>query len=166
MFRLFLFTVLLSVFACQNGQKAEGDCKTKPQPMLRQDMRGVVEHHFEAKGTESEEYVKFANGKTLTILQSGCEKIRQEFRFELKETPKQDDPAFWTEQAILNLAALAVLDQQLMPLGNWVMMIRAQKDEIRLAETKALEGGFYTKIDRISSNDRVFLLITLSNFPT
>lgn len=166
MLRLSTLLLLLALSACQNAGNKETDCQTKPQAMLREGMRGVAEHQFEVKGIESEEFVKFANGKTLTILQSGCEKIRQEFRFELKEKPSQDDAAFWTDQAILNLAALAVLDPQLMPLSNWVMMIRAQKDDIRLAETKALEGGFYTKIDRITSNDRVYLIITLSNYPT
>lgn len=161
-----LFFLLLALNACQNNGNKESDCKTKPQAMMREGMRGVAEHKFTVSGIESEEFVRFVNGKTLTILQSGCEKIRQEFRFELKEKPSQDDAAFWTDQAILNLAALAVLDPQLMPLSNWVMMIRAQKDDIRLAETKALEGGFYTKIDRILSNDRVFLIITLSNYPT
>lgn len=134
--------------------------------MLRPDMRGVAEHRFNARSTESEEYVKFENGKTLTILQSGCEKIRQEFRFELKEQPSSDDATFWAEQAILNLAALAVLDPQLMPLGNWVMMIRSQKNDIRLAETLAVEGGFYLKIDRITSNDATYLIIVLSNYPS
>lgn len=134
--------------------------------MLREGMRGVAEHKFEAKGTDSEEYVKFANGKTLTILQSGCEKVRQEFRFELKEAPPaQADDKFWVDQTILNLAALAVLDPQLMPLGNWVMMIREKKNDIRLAETKAMEGGFYSKIDRITSDDRVYLVIVLANYP-
>lgn len=166
MLRLTTLFLLLALSACQNAGNKETDCKTKPQAMLREGMRGVAEHKFAVSGIESEEFVKFANGKTLTILQSGCEKIRQEFRFELKEKPSQDDPAFWTEQAILNLAALAVLDPQLMPLSNWVMMIRAQKDDIRLAETKVLEGGFYTKIDRITSNDRVYLIIVLSNYPT
>lgn len=161
---LLLSLLLIAFSACQNGQRKETDCKTLPQAMLRPDMQGITEHKFEVKGIDSEEFVRFANGKSLTILQSGCEKIRQEFRFELKENPTTDDATYWTDQAILNLAALAVLDPQLMPLGNWVMMIRAQKDDIRLAETKALEGGFYTKIDRITSNDRVFLIITLSNF--
>jgi len=161
---LLLAILLLSLGSCQNGQSKD-DCKTKPQAMLQAGMRGVAEHHFEAKGTDSEEQVKFANGKTLTILQSGCEQVRQEFRFELKETPPADaNDKFWVDQTILNLAALAVLDPQLMPLGNWVMMIRAQKDNLRLAETKALEGGFYTKIDRITSDDRVYLVIVLSNY--
>jgi hypothetical protein len=166
MIRIALFLVFsLMVFnACQNGQGAENDCKTKPQAMLRADMKGIAEHKFETKGSDSEEFARFANGKTLTILQSGCEKIRQEFRFELKGAPNTDDPAFWTDQAILNLAALAVLDPQLMPLGNWVMMIREKKAAIRLAETVPLQGGFYTKIDRISSNDGVYLIIVLTNF--
>jgi hypothetical protein len=166
MIRIAFFLVFsLMVFnACQNGQGAENDCKTKPQAMLRADMKGIAEHKFETKGSDSEEFVRFANGKTLTILQSGCEKIRQEFRFELKGAPNTDDPAFWTDQAILNLAALAVLDPQLMPLGNWVMMIREKKAVIRLAETVPLQGGFYTKIDRISSNDGVYLIIVLTNF--
>jgi len=166
MIRIALFLVFsLMVFnACQNGQGAENDCKTKPQAMLRADMKGIAEHKFETKGSDSEEFARFANGKTLTILHSGCEKIRQEFRFELKGAPNTDDPAFWTDQAILNLAALAVLDPQLMPLGNWVMMIREKKAAIRLAETVPLQGGFYTKIDRISSNDGVYLIIVLTNF--
>ena len=166
MLRLTTLFLLLALSACQNTGTKEADCKTKPQAMLREGMRGVAEQKFTVNGIESEEFVRFANGKTLTILQGGCEKLRQEFRFELKEQPSQDDAAFWTDQAILNLAALAVLDPQLMPLSNWVMMIREQKDDIRLAETKALEGGFYTKIDRIASNDRVYLIITLSNYPT
>jgi hypothetical protein len=160
----FLVFSLMVFNACQNGQGAENDCKTKPQAMLRADLKGIAEHKFETKGSDSEEFVRFANGKTLTILQSGCEKIRQEFRFELKGAPNTDDPAFWTDQAILNLAALAVLDPQLMPLGNWVMMIREKKAAIRLAETVPLQGGFYTKIDRISSNDGVYLIIVLTNF--
>jgi len=166
MIRIALYLVFsLIVFnACQNGQSAENNCKTKPQAMLREGMKGIVEHKFEVKGSDSEEFVRFANGKTLTILQSGCEKIRQEFRFELKGAPNTDNPAFWTDQAILNLAALAVLDPQLMPLGNWVMMIREKKAAIRLAETIPLQGGFYTKIDRISSNDGVYLIIVLTNF--
>jgi hypothetical protein len=160
----YLVFSLIVLNACQNGQGTENDCKTKPQAMLRVDMKGIAEHKFETKGSDSEEFVRFANGKTLTILQSGCEKIRQEFRFELKNTPNTNNPAFWTDQAILNLAALAVLDPQLMPLGNWVMMIREKKAAIRLAETVPLQGGFYTKIDRISSNDGVYLIIVLSNF--
>lgn len=164
---LLLSTLLFALSACQNGPSKNDNCQTQPQAMLQAGMRGVAEHHFEAKGTNSEEQVKFANGKTLTILQSGCEQVRQEFRFELKETPPADaDDKFWVDQTILNLAALAVLDPQLMPLGNWVMMIRAQKNDIRIAETKALEGGFYTKIDRITSDDRVYLVIVLSNYPT
>jgi hypothetical protein len=159
------FLLLLAIFGLLACGSKKQTCASSPQAMFTPDMRGVEQQQFKLiDPVNSEEEIVLKNGHRLNILQSGCEKLRQEFRFSIPGRMKTDSALVWAELAIRELSNLALMDQRLLPMGQWAMAINSKKGEIRLAETLSLGQGFYVKIDRIPSAEDVILLVVFSNF--
>lgn len=161
--------LLIGVMGCQNGAKNGNNpnhCKYgEPVAIFDAKIPGISKHTFISKGQTGEETVKFDSGKELTLIQSGCNDIRQELQFNLPSIDFPNDTDFWIQKAIMELTALSQLNKKLAAFSMWASMIQSQKSDIHLAESFALSNGFYVQIDRIPSSDHFLLIIVLSDHP-
>ncbi len=164
---LFFFITTLT-FSCRlaNKEPETNDCKYGiPTAIFQKNQPNVEMHSFRASETEGTEIVRFSNGVVLTLLQSGCNNIRQEFRFEFPTAPETDQPQYWIAQSINLLRMLGSMGPDYQVFSMWAQAIEARAKEIKLAETLELQQGFYTRIDRIAGANNATLVITLSDMP-
>jgi len=164
--QLFLFTCLhWLLLSCQPGQSAAGPCPLgEPTPVFSSGQDYVEAHHFIQNGQESEEQIRFSDGLDLTIRQTGCKSIRQDYLFSLPHTPSASDQ-FWIEKGAALLARLGDYSENFYAFKAWSAKIREFKSEFRLTEPYEIAPGIYVKIDRIIDQEVVLLIITLQQAP-
>lgn len=164
----FIFTTILTL-ACQRSDSAADKQRCRygaPEALFAADQPGVAMHRFTGSQTEATEQVTFRSGLQLTLLQSGCDNIRQEFRFQLSGVPQEaDHQSFWLEQAVVLLKSLGGLGPRYAALSTWADEIEQRQNEIKLAESFPIQQGFYVRIDRIRSADDATLVLILSDTP-
>ena len=160
---LLLFLILTS--ACRNSSKKE-DCKYgKPTAIFTDGQPGIQSHRFTLEGNEATEYVRFNDSLQLTLLQSGCNEIRQEFQFYLPGNFQDKTPDFWVQLSIQLFQRLNSLGPAYSGFGIWAQSITEQQDHIKLSEATALQQDFYITIDRILSAENATLVLILSDQP-
>ncbi len=162
---LLMIFILILTISCRQGGKSS-DCEYgSPTAIFNADQPGIQQHSFALQGNEAREEVIFSDGLELTLLQSGCDNIRQEFQFNLKGNFSTQTPDFWITQAIQKLKRLGSMGYNYNGFSQWAQFIEAQKGNMKLAESTALEPGFYVQIDRILGVDNATLVLILSNTP-
>ncbi len=175
----FLIFILILTIGCRPKalqQETDGTAPTSdsdtsdcaygaPQPTFNPNTPGVLEHSFEGNRTEATERVKLQSGIVLTLFQTGCNDIRQEFRFELAGNYQGQPVDFWVDETIRLLRSLSALGPDYSLFSPWADQIETRKTAFRLAESVELLQGFYAAIDRIEAPDNAILLLTLSDHP-
>lgn len=165
---LLIFITILT-FGCKQSapeNQSSTECKYgAPQALFTPDQPGVSSHSFTATQTEATEQVAFSNGLQLTLLQSGCDHIRQEFQFELSSVPDDADQQFWIGKTVELLHMLSSGGPGYAAFATWAQEIEQRADEIKLAESFAIQEGFYVRIDRIQSGQDATLVLILSDVP-
>lgn len=167
--------MLLFFSACE--QKAEGkdgaaadDPKQEcvfgdPQPMFSPSMGPVLNHSFEKNGQNATEEVTFSNGQEVTVLQSGCDTIVQEFRFFTTTFSEDPGKGFWLDQAVQQFYYLSAVDRKLEPFALWAVEINSKPDQVQLGKPFKVSGGNTITIDRISGSEESILLVKLESGP-
>ena len=97
----------------------------------------------------------------LELLQSGCEKPKQEFQFTIPGNSKNYSAEEWIEMALNQFNFLGNLEEPLKPLLFWANALKAQKENIKLGKPVHLEQGHYVKIDKLAGNKNGLLMIEL-----
>lgn len=166
----FLIIFFFLILGCKNvGSEGRSfdDCPNPvPVAVFSDTLSAVTSHQFHLKATEGIEEVAFKNGMQLTLIQSGCEAIRQEFQFRLPGDDFPDDTiTYWIEETMNQLRFLANLGPQYLSLNAWTQVIEEQKEQIQLGEPVEIQIGFFVEIDRIISADHAILLLILSERP-
>jgi hypothetical protein len=163
------FSTLLFFIAmgCSNGpseSRSLSDCPhPAPVPIFNDDLAAVTNHRFQLNDLEGIEEVDFANGMRLTLIQSGCETIRQEFQFRIPGSDfPSDDTEYWVEEALRQLRYLAGLGPQYLSLNDWAQAIEMNKELFQLGEPTEIQVGFRAEIDRIRYADHATVLLILS----
>ena len=164
---LFLFTGLaLFMTACRSGG-SKSDCPTAPSAIFSDGLEGVGTHDFMQNGAEGLEVVSFSNGVFLEIFQSGCDSLRQEFRFRLPSAEPgeaaEEEPGFWLQEAQNQFRALGALGPDFLPFSQWADALATRQEQFRLAEPMQVETGFWMMVDKIESFDGPTLVVVLSN---
>ena len=170
--RISSFSILciLLIIGCENtpsDQKSLTDCPyPTPVAIFSDTLSAVVQHQFSLKDMEALEEVTFHNGMGLTLIQSGCKTIRQEFQFRLPGNSfPGNNPEFWVGETLNQLQFLTSLGPQYLSLNAWGQAIDAQKEHLVLGEPTEIQIGFYAEIDKIISADHAILLLILSEKP-
>ncbi len=160
-----IFIVGLLV-ACRNSP-SESECKYgTPKAIFSATQQGIKTHQFvNPKKDAAVEQVTFDDSLQLTLLQSGCDHVRQEFQFILPGDFINQKPEFWIELSIGLLRRLGSMGPDYAVFSAWAQSIESQKDAINLAENTALQQGFYVKIDRILADQSATLVLILSDEP-
>lgn len=116
---LFYFLIIsvlsLSIIACNSGEQGDVPCKYgKPSPILAEDVVGVSQYEFTATDSSGRETALITDtllatsAMRFTLVQSGCEKMKQEFRFELPQTDYTMQPdSFFVQRAAEGLRVLS-----------------------------------------------------------
>lgn len=158
---LFICWVTLLLVACQNDGRPSNDCPLgEPTPIYSSDLSFVKRHAFEKTGQTSEEQVVFADNLHLTIRQSGCEAIRQDYIFLLPPLPEAETQ-FWVEKSIELFGQLASYSENFYSFNQWAYKINEFKTDFRLTEPFEVAPNIYIKIDRIPAQEETQLIITL-----
>ncbi len=139
-----------------NDQKSA--CKAPlPQAIFNKDLAQISTHNFILKGHDAEEQVLFADGSELTLYQSGCEKISQEFRFKIPIQKEVDRVSLSVER----LMYLSNLEDKYMSFANWAQAIAGLEQEFAKTNDVEVEPGFYVGLDKIDSQKHSTVIIRL-----
>ena len=161
-FRLGLVAGLMLslLFSCNRKSTAEAECAAGlPEPIFSQDLSGIIEHKFNRSGQEGEEVVLFSDDLELTIFQSGCQEIRQEYHFYLNQPIEEGD---WFRKAAELFYRLASLEESYFPYNAWGNAIERASGQYALAEIWEAEPGFFIQTDYIDSDSQPVLIVVLA----
>ena len=159
----FFLGISIVLSAC-NSKGGKGDCPTTPSAIFSDALVGVESHDFMQTGSEGLEVVSFSDGVFLEVFQSGCDSLRQEFRFRLPGLPSEQDTAtYWLQEAQNRFRALGALGPEFQPFNQWADALSSQQEQFRLAQPMQVEAGFWMQVDKIDSFDGPTLVVVLSN---
>lgn len=161
-FYIYLLLLIGTLFSCQKKE----ECKyATPNAIFSDNIEALKRHKFRIRNQVGIESLSFKDGTDLTIYQSGCDYIKQDYEFEL-DTPL--DSTFqndWIGLAVNQFEILGRLDSQYYSFAFWAQAIEQNAPEMKLSQFKELQPGFYAKVDAIKGKNRSTLLVTLSEKP-
>lgn len=163
-----LIFITILTLACQRNESGSNgnDCKYgAPKAVFLAQDEFVESHEFVVNENEATEQVSFQDGTKLTLIQSGCENIRQEFRFALDSIPDNTEPSYWIAQTVAKLRLLGSLGPDYFAFTSWAQEIEQQMDTIKLSESFELQPGFFVRIDPIRGANDATLVLILSDVP-
>jgi len=167
--RSVVVTILVFLFSACGEDNTDAyfeNCKYgKPKAIFSSDTPRVESHSFRIKNREGIEEIEFESGKSLTIIQTGCDSIRQVFQFRLPGSYEKGSALKWVELTVEQFEFLASLGPEYMVFSSWAQSIAARAEFIKLAGSTEIQPGFFVGIDRVISRDHVDLLVTLSESP-
>ncbi|MCB0570299.1 MAG: hypothetical protein KDC66_11065 [Phaeodactylibacter sp.] len=169
MYRVMLPALLLPCFqSCSNpaGQEPFSNCLYgAPEPVFGPGLPAVKAHHFQLEKDKAEESLTFADGLELHITQSGCDHIRQEFRFYLAGDFRSAPATFWIGESSRIFNRLGQIGPEYLSYRNLGQAIAQREADIRPGEPIMLQEGFYFRLDISFTNGAAILAVTISEQP-
>ncbi len=157
------FALGICVWAAVGCGNSTKECVLgKPQAIFSSDMAGIAQHHFERVEQESLEELILERGVYVTIRQSGCEKLKQEFQFKVQGDYTAVADSMWFKEAVRQFYHLGNLSDKTAGLKMWASAIELARSEMRLAEPKQVEDGIYVQVDKIVGPEESTLRVILS----
>ncbi|MFM2268588.1 MAG: hypothetical protein RL757_2029 [Bacteroidota bacterium] len=155
---IFLFSIVLLSFSCKNDAKK---CRFgKPTPIFKADLAGVLKHQFAEQGENGAlETVEFQNQTTLTLLQSGCDELRQVFVFTKRGNFDKFDDTAWKNAAIEEFDALSKIVPSF---SDWTNALKSVSGELKLGQVFEIQPNIHVKIDKIKSAGMAAVSVELS----
>ena len=139
------------------------DCKYgKPEAIFSAAIPQITAHSFNIHQREGIELVKFDNGITMELIQSGCDNIVQAFKFRIPGDHRKKSNLEWVNEAVKQLRYLGGLDQKFASLSFWGNEIEQINTILKLGSTHDIQQGFKVKIDKVLSINESILLLELS----
>ena len=123
-------------------------------------MESVIEHSFNSTTQEGNENILFDNDLKVEIEQSGCEYIKQVFKFWI-DRPGEGEPN-WYFLAAEQFAYLSNISDETKMLGMWAEVIESNASQFKLSKPVEVDSGFFVKIDKIAEDKKVILVVELS----
>ena len=169
-FKIAFFMLTVLVFACKNTETKKGfaweDCKFgKPEPIFGENnLPGIKTKTFAITKAEGLEVVNFSDSlKTeLSIRQSGCDELQQEFTFTYTGRGFADwSDEQWKKQAAMEFIKFSRMSTRLYPYNNWAQAVFEQHDSIRIGEIRELAPGHSLKINKLSQSEQGQMIVTL-----
>lgn len=165
--RVLLLLLPLS-YSCQNEQETNSysDCRYEaPQAVFSDELPTVSSHHFVLRQEAAEEEIAFEDGVGLTLRQSGCEVIRQEYHFSIPQQLKEADRAFWISLTGTLLRRLAELGPEYLVYSSWARSIEAAGDRFQTGVSLEVQPGFFFQLDHHLHADRTTVVVIFSQEP-
>jgi len=155
------FLFLIFLLSNCSGNKVTADC-TVPAPVaiFSNDIPEISAHSFAIKDFVAKEAISFSNGVKLEIFQSGCEKIVQEFLFDVPSD--QIESKLHTQQAIRQLKFISSLGPKYMAFDQWAQAIQELEPAFFESDEVEVVPGFVVRLDRIKGKNSSRILVRLS----
>ena len=162
--RLTYLLLALFLFSCGDSPSDPwADCKLPKPTAIFANNNNVTNHQFNIKGLLGTETATFRNGVDLELIQSGCEKINQEFKFKFAGKHADKNADFWVKEAITQFRYMAGLSPNLVHFGDWASAIEVNASKLKMGQETEVAPTIYITIDKIVSSDVTLLLVLLSN---
>lgn len=169
MYKIRITVLLLGIFAilqCKNkdNNKPFANCKCgTPRPVFNESLpEHIAGRNFSITNSSGVELVRFTNGTTLQIVQTGCNDIKQEFSFTYKDKKMLSySDAQWVQNAIDEFLRMGSFSENFASFKLWGEAILAFKNDFKIGEDKELQKGFFIKIDRIISGEETTMIVTV-----
>ena len=144
------------------GQDAFADCRYgAPEPIFHAQLPGVARHDFRLSQGQGWEYLAFTDGLELEVRQTGCDHIRQEFRFQQLGQFRKAPADFWIDETGRIFNRLGQLGPEYLSYYSLAQAIAEQANRIPLAQNVELQPGFFLNISPQSSENETTLVVTL-----
>ncbi len=142
------------------------DCRYgAPKPIFSEGLRSVTRHHFRLEEDRAIEFLSFDDGLQLSILQTGCDYIHQEFHFELVEKYAGAPSSYWIQESINKFHRLGQLGPAYVIYSSIADALTERSSQLALGHSTELQPGFFAKIESGSPATDGALVITLSEQP-
>ena len=147
----------------KNQAKDFSQCKYGiPNAIFSQALKQVKAHSFQLKSQEAIEIIHFDNDVELELIQSGCDEVRQEFRFTIKNFQKTNFQ-HTIDETLKQLRYLGGLSDQYASFSFWSDAIAQKRMELKAGEVFEIESNRFVKIDLIPENKRAILIVEFLN---
>ena len=161
----YIYTVffLAVLFGSCGNSNSKSKCEAgDPVAIFSDKYEQIVNHSFKITGTESLEEIEFENGIKLELAQSGCESLKQEFRFIIPGYQNATEESLWSDFAINLFNYMGGIDIAFADFSFWSQAIKQAQPNLNVGVPFELGPGRWIKIDKISSSDHAVLIVTLS----
>ncbi len=140
----------------------KSDCKYgAPVAIFSEKLEQVKSQAFESTGQKGVETVEFADGKLLELFQSGCNEIRQEYRFTIKGEFKDKPDDFWFKEAIDHLTYIGQIDERYAVIGMWVGALDHMQEDMKIGEFSEAEQSTFIMVDKIVESGASMVIVVL-----
>lgn len=164
-FLCFLAFTSCLFLACGSEKKSTepfGDCQYgAPKPVFKAETPKILQHGFQLNKSTAVENVKFDNGIALELIQSGCEKPKQEFQFTIPAATNNFKDDDWLNMGIDMFSYMGNLAPELQPFLMWQGALKDRISQLKLGLPHELEQGFFVKLDKVAGAESGLLLVTL-----
>lgn len=147
----------------ENNSPPKGKCKySTPVAIFSDAHEEIVKHSFELKsGQQGTEIVEFKDGNILELYQSGCNEIRQEYRFAIRGNFKGKKDGFWFQEAINRLSYVGQLDEKYAAIGMWVGALEQMSEKMTIGQFTEAEPNTFIMVDRLAETESSLVIIVL-----
>jgi len=166
-FACFLLFIAFSLTNCGDTSQAKsdepfGNCQYgAPKAVFKPTIPKVNTHTFKLSKESAVENVAFEGGVNLELIQSGCEKPKQEFQFTIPADTKSFSDGDWIAMGIDLFAFMGNLAPELQPFLLWQGALKDKMDQLKLGLPHALEPGFMVKMDKVAGSESGLLIVSL-----
>ncbi len=162
----FAFTLIIIILlSCQsekqNSSKTDECAMGKPVPMFSDTMQLVERHQFSLKGQIGSEFAVLKKGLMVEIIQSGCDKVSQEFRFTRPGDFRKMDDAFWIKGAYSTFGFLSDASPALGGMRNWAELIARAEDAVKIGQPFNPDPGVEIVIDKIANDKEAIIIVKM-----
>ena len=158
--KIAVLSIISFLFLSCGGPSQKSNCPLgKPTPIFNQDLAKVKSHAFTANGQKGLENVVFSDESHLELIQDGCDKISQEFRFKTDKFNSEWSANQWFEAGIERIRFMANVSEQHAIFNQWADALNAQQNSWKLSGPLELGPGFSAKVDRIISGQEAYIII-------
>jgi len=168
-FRIVLTTITIYAIlqmGCTDSKNQAKDFKNckygTPSAIFSQALKQVKAHSFQLKPQEAIEIIHFDNDVKLELIQSGCDEIRQEFRFTIKNFQKTNFQ-HTIDEALEQLRYLGGLSDQYASFSFWSDAIAQKRTQLKAGKVYEIESNRFVKIDLIPEDKQAILIVEFLN---
>jgi len=161
---LFFFVFLFSCgdTATSTSNEPFGNCQFgAPKAIFKSTIPKIKVHAFQLNATSAVEKVQFDGGIALELIQSGCEKPKQEFQFTIPTSTTAFKDEDWLMMGIDLFAFMGNLAPELQPFLLWQGALKDKIGQLKIGLPHQLEPGFFVKMDKVAAADSGLLVMTL-----
>lgn len=146
----------------EKSSQQEVKCKYgQPVAIFSEKLAKIKKQSFEVNGQKGVETVEFEDGKYLELFQSGCNEIRQEYRFTIQGEHQDKPDAFWFAEAINHMSYIGQLDERYAVIGIWVGALERLSPEMTIGQFSEAEPSTFIMVDKIVESGSSLLLVVL-----